>query len=119
MGLGQALLYVCVYKNKDEDRPTDPKDVGRGRSTIQTAGRTRAEREGNLSPSPQAPQARGFQNWPHGGFWGRVAARLGRNGGQEAQHHKMAPSKVGAGTSSRGPQSLREEPDSGELRGQG
>lgn len=95
-----AFIYmcVCIYKNKDEDRQTDPKDVGKGGSTIQTAGRTRAEREGNLSPSPPNSISLGLPKLAPWGLWGRVAARLGRDGGQEAQHHKMAPPEVGART---------------------
>lgn len=96
---------------------------GKGGSTIQTAGRTRAEREGNLSPSPPKSISLGLPKSAPWGLWGRVAARLGRGGtagGQEAQHRRMARPEVGAGTKQPGaPRSLRAEPSSGGVEGLG
>lgn len=96
-----------------------PKTWGREAAPFRQQGGPGQREKAICPPHPQTPQAWGFQNWPHGDFWGRVAARLGRNGGQEAQHHKMAPPKVGAGTKQSGTQSLRKEPDSGRTKGPG
>lgn len=66
-GLGQVLLYK---KQKQKPKKTDnkPQTWGKGGQHHSTAGRTRADREGNLSPLSPKSTNMGPPEWPHGGF---------------------------------------------------
>lgn len=92
---------MYIYKNKDEDRQTDPTMWGKEAAPFRQQGGPGQREKATCPPHPPNSVSLGLPKSAPWGLWGRVAARLGRGGtagGQEAQHRKMARPEEGAGT---------------------